>query len=57
MDDAKLVIKLIFSVKANNKKIFHNFKGEITNLHLVVRALPGECFDSQILNWNNLNIE
>ena len=57
MDDAKLVIKLIFSVKANNKKILHSFKGEITNLHLVVRALPGESFDSQMFDWHNLNIE
>ena len=57
MDDAKLVIKLIFSVKANNKKILHSFKGEITNLHLAVRALPGESFDSQMFDWDNLNIE
>lgn len=57
--DFKLVFMLIFAAKTNNKKLFHKCSREVANffLHIMVRNSPGECFDCQIFDMNDLNSE
>ena len=41
-NDVNLVFMLIFSVKSNNKKLFHKCNGEMANVNvLIVRYLIG----------------